>query len=232
MDGLTLLALCNIAGDIAFCTGGVLNGRNGGVKQHIWALSGLATTFFGGAFLRDILTLHKMPAILGSPHEIIAVALFAVILTIMFAYSKSRIENMNSKIPQLSWILKKGIVLLDSLGILAFAVIGVDKAIEVDSTYIITVACGFYTACGGGIIAALIRHTSVKPKLKEKWQHFKNTFVRNIPYYYFGLAIAITYSLSVIIGVEKNFAVALITPIAIVVGFLTDYEIQHGQDRG
>ncbi|GHU39581.1 hypothetical protein FACS1894105_14340 [Clostridia bacterium] len=158
---------CNYAGDAAFCSGGTLTAEKERKPPIIGLLSGLLTTFGGGALLRDILTLGTVPKILGSIGEIVAVAVFAALLILAFTYDKP-FRAIRDK-PTLAAVLKKALVAADSLGVLAFVAIGYQRGMEINGSVVIAIMCGFYTACGGGILALVLRGLAEKGKLKRKY---------------------------------------------------------------
>jgi uncharacterized membrane protein YeiH len=189
---------CNYAGDAAFCSGGTLTAANERKPPIIGILSGLLTTFGGGAILRDMLTLGTVPKILSSIGEIVAVAVLAA-------------------------VLKKALVAADSLGVLAFVAIGYQRGMEINGSVVIAIMCGFYTACGGGILALVLRGLAEKGNLKR--EYIKASLTKNTPYYVFGLAMSLTYCVFATAKVDPNVTVAVPTLLAVGLGFLTDKEI-------
>ena len=221
MEIFNWLAFCNIAGDAAFCTGGILTAKRYKTHWIVCVLSGLSSTFFGGAFFRDMLTLNENPKILENPVEIMLVSLFAVILILIF-----------SNRWQCSWpvgilLLKKTLLLFDSLGVLAFSAIGYEIGIMFNGTFIIALTCGFYTACGGGIIATIIRCMLNRDVFTQKCKNLCISLYRNIPYYYFVHAITLTYSFFDMVGIDKNSAVIVLTPLAVLLGMVSEKVIER-----
>jgi uncharacterized membrane protein YeiH len=168
-----------------------------------------------------VITLGTVPKIFGSPGEIAAVAVFAALLILAFTYDKPFRAIRNR--PTLSAVLKKAMVAADSLGILAFVAIGYQRGMEINGSVLIGIMCAFYTACGGGILALVLRGLAEKRKLKR--DYIKKNLVRNAPYYVFGLTISLTYCVFALAKVHPNVIVAVLTPLAVGLGFLTDKEI-------
>lgn len=221
MSALTnWFGFCNYAGDAAFCAGGTLAAVRERKSPIIALLSAIFTTFGGGAILRDMLTLGAVPKILGSPGEIAAVAVFAALL--MLVFTNDRPFRAIRKRPTLAAALKKTLVVADSLGVLAFVKIGYERGIEFDGSIVIAVICGFYTACGGGILALVARGLAEKGA-EKKGAYIKSKLVKNAPYYIYGFLMSLTYCVLAIANADSN--VAVLTALAVGLGFLTDKEI-------
>jgi uncharacterized membrane protein YeiH len=210
---ITLIALLGYIGDIAFVIGGVLAAKKLKLHWTVQLLSGLSTAFFGGLFLRDIFLLKTTPAIFNSPVEFTATALIGV-LTIIFFRKKTPSKIFN-------WTL----CLIDSIGIAGFAVAGYERGIK--ASVIIALACGFVTACGGGIIAAVIRTVA-----KKSVKNFFKTLAENRWYYLFGISMSIAYGILNLMGKKDDTVLILLTVIAVIIGFFIEgNKSAHGQCR-
>jgi uncharacterized membrane protein YeiH len=221
---MDLLGICNWAGNISFYAGGSLGGKKNKCNPLICFISGISTTFFGGLFLRDTLTLHVTPAVFGNLGEFFAVAVFGILF--LLAVSNDKIYALfdkDNKKPA-SMLAQKILVILDSCGVLAFAIIGFDKGIA-DHSYFVAVSTGVYTAVGGGFLAIFIRNIFSKTNLAKKKKQIVAEIKQNVPYYIYGFTLTVTYSVFAATGVtdfDKNAVIAVLIPIAIVFGLATD----------
>jgi uncharacterized membrane protein YeiH len=222
--GMNLLDICNWAGNISFYAGGSLGGKNKKCSLLICFICGLSTTFGGGALLRDIFTLNVTPAILGNPGEFMAVAVFGLLF--LLAVSNDKIYALfegNNKKPA-SMLVHKVLVVLDSCGILAFAILGFDKGI-VNHSYFVAVSTGVYSAVGGGFLAIFIRNIFRHANFTDKKKQIIQEIRESIPYYVYGFTMTVTYSVFAVTGVidlYKNAVIAVLIPIAIFLGLVSD----------
>ena len=212
---ISLLFLWNIAGDIAFAVGGALAAQKLKLGWFATFLSAMSTTFFGGAF-RDIFLLHTPPGILGSPIEIAWVAALSLGLSLILTHTKRKLPSKPGK------AFKHGLVALDSLGVLAFGAIGYMKGRGMLVGVGVCLLCGWFTACGGGIIAAFIRSVAKRGTLTEKAKCLASTLFNNRHYFVFGGIVTVTYAVTIAAGASETLALAILTPLAVFLGFITD----------
>ena len=213
---ISLLFLWNIAGDIAFAVGGALAAQKLKLGWFATFLSAMSTTFFGGAFLRDLLTLHTPPGILSSPIEIAWVAALSLGLSLILTYTKRKLPSKLGK------AFKHSILVCDSLGVLAFGAIGYMKGRGMLVGVGVCLLCGWFTACGGGIIAAFIRSAAKRGTLTEKAKCLASTLFNNRHYFVFGGIVTVTYAVTIAAGASETIALAILTPLAVFLGFITD----------
>ena len=223
MDFPNLLPIYNWLGDIAFCVGGVLAAKFVVKKRYIWILSGIATTFLGGAILRDLIMLNTIPSILSSPQELIAMTLLAVLATLVFP-QLDQLPTPNSG-KSVATLISFILVAIDSIGILAFSAIAYDRGIIASGSLVTAIACGWCTACGGGLFAAIFRSAAKNGSLTARLDDFSDTVSKNIPYYRFGFATTITYTFLSIAGVDRNVTLAFMTIPVLILGYLTNREM-------
>ena len=182
-----LMSLYNMLGDCAFCIGGVLAAKPKTSNRLVLVLCGVASTFFGGAFLRDIAILNTPPVILTSPLEVLAVVLLATLAAIIYPYEPSASHRKSRLAPVL--------LTADSIGVLIFVAMGYDRGLTLGGGVVSAVACGFSTAAGGGLFSVAFRSAAKKGSRTAKLQDFKNSLRRNIPYYQFCFFTVAAYAL-------------------------------------
>lgn len=210
---LTLNTLLGYIGDVAFVIGGVYASKKLNLHWFVQWLSGMSTAFFGGLFLRDLLLLQATPAIFGSPLEITATAAVGIFTVFMFR------KRMPSK--AFNWL----ICIIDSVGIMGSAAAGFGRG--TGANFVIAVACGFVTACGGGIIAAAIRATA-----KKSIKKFFKTLTDNRWYYVFGATMSIAYGILHSLGRSKDTTLLVLTAAAIIIGlFVEKDKLMRSQRR-
>jgi uncharacterized membrane protein YeiH len=177
-----VISILGYIGDIAFVIGGVILAKNLGLRPWLQLLSGMSTAFFGGIFLRDFWLLHTTPAIFGSPLEIAGTAAVGM-ATVAIA---QRSKNKGSFTIILSYLLCAA----DAIGIVGFAAFGYGRGMQAGASVNTALATAFVTACGGGIIAALIRAVGSKD-----WRHFPKTLAGNWLYYLIGAGTSVVCAL-------------------------------------
>lgn len=124
---------------------------------------------FAGGLVRDIFFLHTHPAILKiSSLPDITIALVSAYV---YRYNKSN-------------FLFYFLIWADSLGLAQFIAIGVDKAINMDSSIFTTFLCGIVTALGGGIVSSIFCHESIKKTLSSNISYRLSAVIGTIIYMY------------------------------------------------
>ena len=209
INALTILAALGYIGNVAFVIGGVIAAKKKGLGMWTQFWSGLATFCFGGIFMRDLGMLRTVPSIFGSPLEIAATAAVGII-TIAMLKSWDRRKNLSNPFTAV-------LCFTDSIGIAGFAAFGYGRGITAGAPWYIALACAFVTACGGGIIAAVIRAAAAKD-----WRHFTGTLAGNKFYYLFGAFMSVAYGVLYAIGRNTDFALIVLTVIAVVIGFMVE----------
>lgn len=198
---INLISLLNHIGTITFVIEGTLAAKKMGLPYFFQFLSGISTAFFGGIFLRDLILLHTAPAIFRCPLEIATAALICI-LTIKVLKHR---EHGNISLSVLC--------LLDSIGIVGSAATGYSHGAK--TSILIAFACGFATACGGGITAAAIRMAA-----KKNLKAFVTILVHNKWYYLFAASMSVIYGILHLTGHDTNTAIIALTAIAVIVGFI------------
>jgi uncharacterized membrane protein YeiH len=212
MTQLTLTALLGYIGDVAFVLGGILSAKRKGLGYGVQFLSGLSVATFGGLFIRDWLLLHQAkPSILNDTWEvemIMATGIIAIaILNRSHAYS--------SKIKKLG---KSLLCILDSVGISGFVAFGYGRGIQAGVSGWIPYATAFATACGGGIIAAVIRSMAL-----DDFHHFKETLAENKLYYIFGVLVSVTYGILYSYNIAADGALLILTGASVIIGLTVEF---------
>jgi uncharacterized membrane protein YeiH len=204
----TTLSYMNYIGDIAFAAGGILMAQRVTGKSLIGIFAALLTAFGGGAIIRDSFLLITTPSILSCPIEIIAILALAFLMSAVNVTLKSAASRLILNI-------------MDSIGILAFAIIGFERGLQLSSSLLIAILCGWATAVGGGVLARAMT-SGVKGK---RW--LKQELYNNIPYYIFGLATTLVYLITRMSYSSDIYLVVIIIPIA-VLGIIADRLIAAG----
>lgn len=200
---ITLISLLNYIGTIAFIIGGTLIAKKMELHCFLQFLSGISTAFFGGIFLRDLILLQTTPALLDNPLEI-AIASAICIFTIMVLKHREP-RNISLSI----------LCLFDSIGIVGSTATGYTQGTK--AGILIAFACGFVTACGGGIIAAAIRMTA-----KKDFKTFFTILADNKWYYLFIASISVVYGILHLTSYDTDTAIIALTDVAIVIGFIVE----------
>ena len=171
-----MLNLFNYIGNIAFVIVGIVAAKRLGLRGFWQFWSGIATFCFGGLF-RDLVLLDTASAILGSPFEIAKTAIVGIITI-------AALRNVHNYKKMPLTILCIG----DSVGIAAFVVVGFGRGMQVGAPLWLCLICGFVTAFGGGIFAAVIRTASAR-----KFSHFIGMLAGDRFYYLFGVVMVLGY---------------------------------------
>ena len=200
-----MLNLFNYIGNIAFVIVGIVAAKRLGLRGFWQFWSGIATFCFGGLF-RDLVLLDTVPAILGSPFEIAKTAIVGIITI-------AALRNVRSykKVPLA--ILCTG----DSVGIAAFVVVGFGRGMQAGAPWWLCLICGFVTAFGGGIFAAVIRTASAR-----KFSHLIGTLAGNKIYYLYGAAMALGCFAMHTFGGNSDSELLAFTVAAIILGLLVE----------
>lgn len=140
MDVITLIYYLGI---ISCAAQGAEKGQ---FKNYIPVLHYI-TNAFGGGFLRDMFFLGVTPWILTSSAlpDLMIVVISGSLYTYYFLIYKKSTKQYNVAI-QL-------VTITDALGVGSFIYKGMDAAFQYESNFFITVACGYVTAIGGGVLA-------------------------------------------------------------------------------
>jgi len=213
-------------GCIAFCLGGGLVALKQKYNRVTVFICSVSTAFFGGAVLRDGITLMRPPAILGSPEQIVFVCLLAIALQLV--YQRFFVSQYSSK----AGIGKRMLTAADSLGVLVFIKTGTGHALTLGRSMPIVFLCGFFTAVGGGfcaaVIKALVRRFSNNVHIEKKsfFSNMKETIIGSTPYYIFSGIVAILYIILLSSGHSSERVLILMTVIVLIGGFMTDETIR------
>lgn len=147
MNGL--LSISNICGLVSFSIAGFITGRNHR-NRFSFVIAALLTTFAGGAFLRDMLLLGIVPAVLIDRTELYTCIAIAVNLQIRaFANPSEFIAITNSSAFQVAMLVA------DALGCGSYLTAGINKGIMFGLPCYFCVAAGIFPAVGGGVFAQI-----------------------------------------------------------------------------
>jgi len=215
-----MLEIYDWIGCVGFAMIGYLSALKHGYNKFIAFCCAILTAFGGGALLRDGLILGDIPFILNFPVQIAFVFAISAILWILCTF----IEKL--KWERMPFIFKCGLILCDSLGVVAFIHIGIRQATQADLTLSssLIVCCGVVTASGGGICALLLKRLVKKFFKKSRIKELKAEF--NTSYCIFAGFIALLYSFLLSNGVSGSMLLVAITPFAVIGGFIAEADIR------
>ena len=129
------------------CTGAVLAARRGYDLTGIFAIALVSST--GGGLLRDALFLQAGPPMLVRTPSYVVIALLASVLTWLVG------ERLLGRIPRPMVRLTQ---LADSLGLGAFAVVGMRLALTAQISMAGAMLVGVVNAVGGGVLRNVLLH--------------------------------------------------------------------------
>ncbi len=207
---MSTLNILGYIGDIAFVIVGIAAAKKIGLRPFWQLLSGMSTAFFGGIFLRDLGLLRTSPAIFGSPLELAATAAVGVVAIAV-------LRNCNGT-GVLAKILNALLCAIDSSGVAGFAAFGYGRGMQAGADWQIALACAFVTACGGGVIAAVIRAVAARD-----WRHLTKTLAGNRFYFLLCAFASAMCGAWYSDGYGDNFLIALAV-VVVVGGFIVEIE--------
>ena len=111
-------------------------------------LMSFLTTFGGGAIIRDIIIIKRIPSCILSPLDVLVWFVSAWIVIIIYHFDKSHIFTHN-KFIQIRY-------LFDKLGTGTFIVLGIFTGLSYNLTPAETILCGIAPGVGGGILAKFL----------------------------------------------------------------------------
>ncbi len=141
-----LIVFLEILGTIAFAVSGAMVGIRRGMDVFGVTVLGVVTAV-GGGMVRDV-TLNKVPAALTSPHYVV-MAIMTSLIVFALAFFRKRLADR--KMQQIYELL---MLLMDSLGLGIFTVMGVRAGVEagyLDNAFLLAFL-GVITAVGGGLL--------------------------------------------------------------------------------
>lgn len=200
---ITLISLLNNIGTIAFVIEGTLNAKKTGLNCFFQFLSGMSTAFFGGIFLRDIILLQTIPAVFDNPLEITVATAICIITIIVLKYKK--LGNIGLSI----------LCLLDSIGIVGSVATGYSQ--DTKAGILLAFACGFVTACGGGIIA-----TAIQIVVKKNFKAFFTILNDNKWYYLLTVSVSAIYGILHLTKCDTDMSILELTATTIIIGFIVE----------
>lgn len=134
-----------ITGVIATSISGVLRAYNAKMDITGAILLAFITSNFGGT-IRDLILHTPIFWIKDQFYIWISFAIGAI--SFIFVYYRGKIFTHN--------VLHKVLIFTDAMGIAAFCLAGLEKALSLGQNYLIAVLMGILTAVGGGIVADII----------------------------------------------------------------------------
>ena len=144
-----ILSIANFAGIVAFAFDGAIQARKMHATRLLALLCGVINAFGGGFLFRDCLLLRVTPSALFAGEEQLLALMAAYIGLVVY---DTPLFNTAIKCPMIKLLLW----VMDSLGIAAFAVAGVERACAFHSSFPIVIFCGFVSCVGGGFIRMLL----------------------------------------------------------------------------
>ncbi len=150
-------------------------------------------TAIGGGTIRDILlNMHPMTWV-QHPEYVIMLCFFSMLTT---------------HIPYFFANLSKLFLLLDAIGLIAFSIIGVNKAMEHEFGFVICVIAGVVTGISGGILRDILCNKI--PLVFQKELYASVSIVACVLYYFLYEYVPIPHDVSVIITLIFGFAFRVI----------------------
>lgn len=141
----TLCALSTIVVSAAFAFDNYKSLTN----VQIFSL-GIINAFGGGAIIRDLIILKVSPGVLQAPNDICIYFLFTTMMLLLCRKGKIAIFEKN-----IFWNAKQWLERLEEA---IFLIVGLTKAFDLKSTTLTIIACGTFTAVGGGTIVNIMQH--------------------------------------------------------------------------
>jgi uncharacterized membrane protein YeiH len=120
-------------------SGALVAARRGYDVAGIYILS--LVTAMGGGLLRDGIFLQQGPPVLMTSPEYLLVIALATLLVVLFARHVKRIAHFDDFV-----------AVVDALGIGAFAIVGMQKALSLELSVLSAVVVGVVNATGGGVL--------------------------------------------------------------------------------
>ena len=146
MNDSIIIIIMEILGTVAFAVSGSLIAVKGGLDLFGVIFVGCITAF-GGGILRDVL-MGQIPPSIFSNTRYLALAAATCVLTFILSYIRRKsFQQFQKRVEAVNNIF-------DAIGLAAFTVIGVEKAVLIgfEGYPVFAVAMGFLTGVGGGII--------------------------------------------------------------------------------
>lgn len=144
-----ILSIANLAGIFAFAFDGAIQARKKQATPLRALLCGVINAFGGGFLFRDCILLRVTPSALFAVEELFLAIMAAYMGLIVFDTPSYNTAIGLPMCKLLLWVM-------DSLGVAAFAVAGVERACTYHSSLPIVVLCGFVSCVGGGFIRMLL----------------------------------------------------------------------------
>lgn len=145
----SILRFANICGLVSFSVSGFITGQNHRDRLS-FVIAAVLTTFAGGAFLRDMLLLGIIPAVLIDRKELytcIAIAVFLQIKTLTNPSEFIAITNSSA--------FHVVMLVADALGCGSYLTAGINKGIMFGLPCYLCIAAGIFPAVGGGVFAQI-----------------------------------------------------------------------------
>lgn len=138
--------------------------EKGKYEKHIPVLHYIANAF-GGGFMRDAIILGVYPWILSTSAfpDLILVIIMGSLYTYCFHIWKADKKWYN--------VAKQLVTITDAMGVGSFIYKGMEAAFQYESNFFTTVACGYITAIGGGILASGKMFTIIFENRKTAYYH-------------------------------------------------------------
>lgn len=151
-----LLLIADYLGTFAFALCGALKAK----KHHASPLiGGMLYGFGGGFFLRDLLILGKTPSFFSAGMLVFAAVIPGVyVSTSEYYHILKYIVNLQS--------VKVLICVMDSMGIAAAIIGGVERGINFGAKGVAVISCGIVSCIGGGLISQIFQRKPLKEKMK------------------------------------------------------------------
>ncbi len=141
-----LIVFLEILGTIAFAVSGAMVGIRRGYDVFGVTVLGVVTAV-GGGMVRDV-TLNKVPVALTQPHYVIMAIVTSLVVFIIAFFRKQQMDLTTKRVYDALMLL------MDSLGLGIFTVMGVRAGVEAGYAYnsFLLAFLGVITAVGGGLL--------------------------------------------------------------------------------
>ena len=169
------LAVANLLGVFDFAFEGTIKARNDNATKSLSIVSGIVSTY-GGGIVRDLVLLHVMPSFFYVGNEFII-----ALMVILFADSiyNNCLHFACLKLP----VVQIFFSVADILGVIAFAISGVEHAVVLNAAYPIVVLSGLSSCVVGGCIRLRLNGKTVKEILTYSPIYRVYAFMISLLYY-------------------------------------------------
>lgn len=169
------LTIANLLGVFDFAFEGTIEARKNNASKLLSIVSGIVSTY-GGGIVRDLVLLHSMPSFFNVGNEF-AIALMVALLADSMYNNCLRFACLKQPAVQIF------LGVADILGVIAFAISGVERAVVYNATYPIVILCGLSSCVVGGCIRLRLNGKTLKEILAFSPIYRLYAFMISLLYY-------------------------------------------------